>query len=360
MWRRLWMSGALVAVTLAAAQMVAAQTVPACYTTELGERKILTEDLDCRAYTTRGTAGVVMDRNTTLDCNGYAIIGPGLPRDKDKPENYGISAESQRNVIVKNCKVYGYDRGLYFLNVRASKVNNSEFYNNTRYGADIVNEGSFGNIWDGNTFHNNGDEGIHISGLFRKPNKFKNSSAYSNVEEGWYLLNTQGVEIFGGSAHDNGIMGEPGIYIKHSPRNKIYNMRVTRDTIDIIGESDFNNIHDVTVVGGQVKIEKYVEQGTGTTTYPDHNILDQVCVQHENGVPSTGFIFDSAVNGYNSITKSETILMAGNPVKASGGSTLNSVVSLYISPPGLINDISSDSSFTPPITMQSTTPPACY
>jgi hypothetical protein len=261
-----------------------------------------------------------------------------------------------------------YDRGLYFLNVKNSSVTNSHFQENTRYGGNLAGEKSFNNVWDGNAYHNNGDEGIHISGTFRlgttKPNKFTNSKAHDNVAEGWYLLNANYVEISGvettsGLAADNN--GGPGFYVKHSHHNKLQNTKMYRDVFEITGESDYNTIFNVTVIKGQVKIDKYVDQPTQVSYYPDHNTLDHVCVRHESGTPSTGFNFVGATDGYNSITNSETLLAStsADPIKATETTTHNSVVNLYISPSGMTNDIEAGSSFDT-LTMQSTTPPTCY
>jgi hypothetical protein len=266
--------------------------------------------------------------------------------------------------------VYNYDRGLYFLNVKNSTVTNSHFHDNTRYGTNLAGKLSFNNVWDGNTFYNNGDEGIHISGEFKlpltKPNKFTNSSAYNNVQEGWYLLNANYVQISGvlassGLAADNN--GGPGFYVKHSRHNKIQNLKMYRDIFQITGESDYNTISNVTVVKGQVKLDRYKDETVSPIVYYylDHNTLDHVCVRHESGTPSTGFNFVGVTDGYNSIINSETILASGSadPIKATETTTHNSVVSLYISPSGMTNDIEAGSSFDT-LTMQSTTPPTCY
>lgn len=364
------MSLAFVAVMMGIPKIEAAQTVPACRTIKAGKTLPLTADLDCSAYMAKGTVGVLMSTNSTLDCAGHAIIGPVTSWDGQRDEYFGIYAEKKKKVTVKNCNVYHYDRGLYFLNVKRGKVNDSHFYDNTRYGANIAGQGSFDNLWDGNTYHDNGDEGIHISGAFlkptTKPNKFTDSSAHDNVKEGWYLLNANYVEISGveavsGLAADNN--GEPGFYIKHSHHNKIQNTKTYRDVFQITGESDSNTISNVTIVKGQVKIDRYEDKSVTPSVfyYPDHNTLDHVCVRHESGTPSTGFNFVGVTDGYNTITNSETILAntSADPIKATQTTTHNSVADLYISPSGMTNAIEAGSSFDT-LTMQTTTPPTCY
>jgi len=376
---RLWISIALAAMIMEATQLEAAQTIPSCRTVKPGpvNKLTLAEDLDCSAYTAKGTVGVLMMSNAMLDCNGFAIIGPVTTPPVDRDEYFGIYAEKKSKVKVENCVVKHYDRGLYFLNVKNSTVTNSHFQENTRYGANLAGKQSFNNVWDGNTFHDNDDEGIHISGeptgFLRgttKPNKFTNSSAYANDKEGWYLLGANYVEISGvssveataGLAADNN--GSPGFYIKHSHHNKIQNTKMYRDVFEITGESDYNTILNVTVVKGQVKIDRYEDKSVTPSVfyYPDHNTLDRVCIRHESGVPSTGFNFVGVTNGYNTITNSETILasISADPVKATETTTQNSVVDLYISPSGMTNDIEAGSFFMPDITMQTTTPPTCY
>jgi hypothetical protein len=160
----LWVNVALVALLMEAVQVNAVQQVKACYTLKTGKTLTLTTDLDCSSYTEAGTVGVFMGTNSTLDCSGHAIIGPAISGGSDA--YYGIYAVKKSKPKVKNCQVHGYVRGLYFDSVKNSTVTNSHFHDNTRYGASLVGKQSFNNVWDGNTFYNNGDEGIHISGPF--------------------------------------------------------------------------------------------------------------------------------------------------------------------------------------------------
>lgn len=60
---------------------------------------------------------ITMESNTTLDCNGFKIIGPSIPYNPDDPsaeEYHGIYAQKRTKVRVKNCRVEKYTRGLHF------------------------------------------------------------------------------------------------------------------------------------------------------------------------------------------------------------------------------------------------------
>ncbi len=92
----------------------------------------------------------------------------------------------------------GYERGLYFSSVHDGFVKHSNFYGNTRYGANLVGPNSCGLLFDSNTYSiQQDDEGVHISGPMNngptKPNRFTNSVASGNVGEGFDLLNANNV-----------------------------------------------------------------------------------------------------------------------------------------------------------------------
>jgi hypothetical protein len=48
--------------------------------------------------------------------------------------------------------VTGYERGLYFSGVHDGFVKHSNFYGNTRYGANLVGPDSYGLLFDANTY----------------------------------------------------------------------------------------------------------------------------------------------------------------------------------------------------------------
>lgn len=302
--------------------------------------------------------------NITLDCNGHKVIGPGIPLGERTKEYFGIYANGKKKIVVQNCDVYGYDRGLYFESVKNSTVTNSHFYNNTRYGANLARSGSFSNVWDGNTFHDNGDEGIHISGPFKPPtskilaNTFTNSAADNNATEGWYLLNAKYVQLDLNTATDN---GTAGAYIKNSSHNTIQRMTLTRNTLHLIGNSDANNIDRVTVVGEQVKLQSDTE--VTPVTYPNSSAFNLICVRYStvNSEPDVAFQLNNVVSGGNTFTNSAAFLIVASPpkdhVKAFNNSSGDTFTLLYVEPTPRRKITQDTSSVT---VTDTSTAPACY
>jgi hypothetical protein len=361
-------------VLVGAVQPAAAKrdAVEACLTIKAGKTKVLDADVNCHQSGTPpdGAVGVNMETNTTLDCNGFKIIGPNIPYDPEEnaEEYHGIYAQKRRRVTVKNCRVEKYTRGLHFDGVRTGKVSDSHFDGNNRYGAALINKASFDNLWERNTYNQNGDEGLHLSGEFKKgttkPNKFLDSEASGNDEEGWYLLNANYVQLDHNSATDNGLDPEDGleaaVYVKNSSNNTIQYMTLTNNPLQLIGNSDSNNINNVTVVGGWVKLQSNTEGTPPVTSSPNNNTFDHVCVQYSavNQQPGTAFQFNGVVTGGNTFTNSAALLIAGKDhVGASNGSSGDTFTLLYIVPSTLKKDVDETSSVTITTT---TTPPTCY
>lgn len=237
-------------------------------------------------------------------------------------------------------------------------MKHSNFYGNTRYGANLVGPDSYDMLFDANTYSSNGDEGIHISGPMNngltKPNKFTNSTARGNVGEGFYLLSANNVELDVITTFDNGLAG---VYVKQSPSVIISHAHLIGDMMHVYGNSDAGAYSWVTIEGGRLKLQK----DKGTAGSPNSNTFDHICVLYDavNGQPEAAFYFEGVTAGSNSITHSKAALIAGkNSVVAINATTGNAGTSLYISPPTITTRVDGTSSFT--LTTQTTTPPLCY
>ena len=355
MKRMMGLLGVGLLVTAAAFAPVPAAANPACNALIAGNVK-LTADMNCTASATHGLR---LSANTTLNCAGFTITGP----DRSQPNgastgHYGLRASNVGGIRVENCNVTGYERGLYFSSVHSGFVKHSNFYGNTRYGANLVGPDSYAMQFDANTYNSNGDEGIHISGPMNngptKPNKFTNSTARGNIGEGFYLLNANNVELDVITAFDNGLAG---VYVKESPSVIISHAHLTGDMMHVYGNSDAGAYSWVTIEGGRLKLQK--DNATGGS--PSDNTFDHICVLYDtvNGQPEAAFYFEGVTAGRNIITNSKAALIAGkNSVVAINGSTGNSGASLYISPPSITTSVDGTSSFT--LTAQTATPPLCY
>ena len=335
---------------------VPAAANPACNALIAGN-VTLTADMNCTASATHGLR---LSANTTLNCAGYTITGPdGAQPNGASTGHYGLRASNVGGIRVENCNVTAYERGLYFSGVHGGFVKHSNFYGNTRYGANLVGPDSYDMLFDANTYSENGDEGVHISGPMNKgltkPNKFTNSTASGNVGEGFYLLNANNVQLDHITTFDNGLAG---VYVKQSPSVVISHAHLIGDMMHVYGNSDAGVYSWVTIEGGRLKLQK----DTGTAGSPNSNTFDHICVLYDaaNGQPEAAFYFEGVTAGSNSITNSKAALIAGkNSVVAINATTGNAVTSLYISPSTISTRVDGTSSFST-LTTQTTTPPLCY
>lgn len=375
MWRQVGTSIAVIAVLIGAAQPASAKRdkVSACMTVKAGKPPlVLHADVNCYQNANPpppGAVGVYMESNTTLDCNGFKIIGPNIPFDPQThpPEYHGIFAQKRRKVTVKNCSVEKYTRGLNFDEVIIGRVSDSHFNGNNRYGASLINKLSYDNLWERNTYNQNGDEGLHLSGPFNKgttlPNKFTTSAASGNQKEGWYLLGANYVQLDHNSATDNGLSPENGleaaVYVKDSSHNTIQFMTLTNNPLQLIGNSDSNNINNVSVVGSWVKLQ--VNPDDTPPTYPNTNTFDHVCIKYSaaNGQPDPAFQFNGVVTGGDTFTNSAALLIAGKYHVGATGTSGETFTGLYIEPSLLRTNPSPMPQGTVQITT-TTTRPTCY
>ena len=271
---------------------------PACNALIAGN-VTLTADMNCAASTAHGLR---LSANTTLNCAGFTITGPdGAQPNGASTGHYGLRASNVGGIRVENCNVTGYERGLYFSGVHDGFVKHSNFYGNTRYGANLVGPDSYGLLFDANTYFSNGDEGVHISGPMNngptKPNRFTNSVASGNVGEGFYLLNANNVELDVITTFDNGLAG---VYVKQSPSVTISHAHLIGDMMHVYGNSDAGAYSWVTIEGGRLKLQK----DNGTAGSPNSNTFDHICVIYDpvNGQPEAAFYFEGVTAGSNSIT----------------------------------------------------------
>lgn len=146
-------------LTAAAMAPVAVAANPVCNALIAGSVR-LTTDMDCSASAAHGLR---LSANTTLNCDGFTITGPdGAQPNGASTGHYGLRASKAGGIRVENCNVTGYERGLYFSSVHSGSVKRSNFYGNTRYGANLAGPDSYGMLFDANTYSSNGDEGVHL------------------------------------------------------------------------------------------------------------------------------------------------------------------------------------------------------
>ena len=124
----------------------------------------LTGPLDCSTSpTTYALRIAATSAPTTLDCDDFDITGanPGTPN--CNTAHSGIFIDGAFGATVKNCRVVQkFCQGIRLYNATDTRVENSKFQDNQRYGMWITD--STGSEIFNNDVVDSGDEGIHLSG----------------------------------------------------------------------------------------------------------------------------------------------------------------------------------------------------
>lgn len=228
----------------------------------------LTNDLNCPLG-----HGLLLSSGATLDCAGHSITGG------DKIEQYGVYLSDVTNANVLNCTVQHFEVGIRLAGAIGCAVQNNISQVNTRYGAEIT-QGSTGAVVQGNTFYNNSDEGLHISGLTggvasETTHQIIGNTVSSNSAEGIYLLSSNGNIITGNTVQNQ---GAAGMYVKNSNSNTIQGNTLTNNPIQLVTNSQFNTLTSNTIIADRLKLDS-----------SSNNQVNNQSIQARSGRPSTAY-----------------------------------------------------------------------
>jgi len=121
--------------------IVAKEKIIRCGET-LTKNTILKNDMVC------GSNGLIIDiNNIILDCNGHNISVIAL--NGNFVQGNGITLNNNQEVTIKNCKINGYQYGIFLNNSRFNTINNNILDNNINA---YENEDSYSNQWDLNSW----------------------------------------------------------------------------------------------------------------------------------------------------------------------------------------------------------------
>ena len=94
-----------------------------------------------------GNGLTIENDGITLDCNGHLIKGSG--------SGNGINLNGRSNVVIKNCKIEGFDKGINLVNSQNNQFignvlvnNNVNAYEDANSNNNVWNDSSKGNYWD--------------------------------------------------------------------------------------------------------------------------------------------------------------------------------------------------------------------
>ena len=135
----------------------------------------------------------------TLDCAGHSISG--------SESDVGILLEGRNNVVIKNCDVSDFNRGIRVEGGTGNILTNNDVHDNGRQGIYVpLAEGGEESITlVGNRIHDNKNSGLSVSGGIG--NVFKNNRIYSNRYDGFFLENSQDNRVEGNVICGNFLAG---------------------------------------------------------------------------------------------------------------------------------------------------------
>ncbi len=205
--------------------------------------------------------------NKIFDCQGNSISGPGT--------DIGIHTNNQENNTVENCRILGYNIGMYLENSTNTTVVNNTFYSNPSVG--LASRLSTLNNITNNTAYNNTDYGFSLTQSsfnntlteniaynntrgFRFDtacsfNKITNNLAYDHSLYGFYVTNSHWNTFIDNTAYNN----NDGFYLQSSDNsgypfidntaynNARYGLYMFFVDINITDTTLYNNSRDVEV-----------------------------------------------------------------------------------------------------------------
>jgi parallel beta-helix repeat protein len=203
--------------------------------------------------------GLNVASGVVLDCAGHTITGSD-----QQGAWYGIFLDDVSNAEVKNCRVTKFRRGLRISGGQANKLTNNESFAN-RYGIDLAGA-TANNLIQGNSIHENRDEGIHI-GTGANQNALLGNTFRKNKRENIYLLHADGNTIVGNTSTE---ANNTAIFIKHSSYNFVADNITATTPIQLRGDSIGNLLSNNHLTGNGYFFEGY-EDPPGVWTYPHDN-----------------------------------------------------------------------------------------
>ena len=133
----------------------------------------------------RGSVEVEAD-DVTLDCAGHTISGPGT-RAEDEYGFIGILLDGRTGVMVKNCRVSGFDYGILLTARLGSGSDGNRVIDNAAFGNRLdglrVNESAH-NVLTGNIASSNGEHGFAFLG---DSNVVTRNEAFENGGDGFVV-----------------------------------------------------------------------------------------------------------------------------------------------------------------------------
>lgn len=236
------------ATALVAALILSGATARLGYAQECGDiiagQVTLTADLDCPEG-----HGLRVVSNAILDCNGHTIRGANQ-------ERYGIYLDATDpagadDVVVQNCIVEQFAVGIRLRHAARAVIRDNVTRLNTSgtaYGIELT-QGTADALILGNIVANNGDEGIHVSGVASDicevtGHQIKGNTVIANDREGIYILCAHGNVVTDNDLHDN---GAAGIYLTGADHNRIEENVLTNDPIQLALDTNHNVLRRNTI-----------------------------------------------------------------------------------------------------------------
>lgn len=229
----------------------------ACHCGDTVKQSItLTADLGvCTGTGLRVKSGVV------LDCANHAITG-----NTTSTARYGVLVDAATGVVVQNCRVTGFRKGIRVYTGSGNQVLANESFANHDYGIELA--GSSANLVEGNNVHDNRDEGIHV-GAGSNNNEVRDNVVTHNKNENIYVLSATGNRVISNTTTrtDNA-----AIFLKHAHLTYVAYNTVVNGPIQARGDS-VDNVFEQNALRGNGYFFSAYRDSLGVWTYPHNNTV---------------------------------------------------------------------------------------
>ncbi|MBT7022064.1 MAG: hypothetical protein HN967_13090, partial [Candidatus Marinimicrobia bacterium] len=219
------------------------------YTPSCGDSITVNTTLAAGLTNCTGHGLTIGAHNIVLDCQGNTIDG-------DKTDaRYGIVTSGKDNIVIKNCIITQFDRGINDWNQNIGNlIFNNTFHDFNDYGILFGSTTNTGNNISGNTIYNTGtEEGIYFKG---EDTIIENNIVYDIADNGIFIQSSSNLTIENNFAYN--CQGE-GLTILSTTDSIISNNNVTNNGLEGGYSSNFLLATDTTdnifennrIIGGQ-------------------------------------------------------------------------------------------------------------
>ncbi|MBD3248916.1 hypothetical protein GF336_02615 [Candidatus Woesearchaeota archaeon] len=200
----------------------------------------LTQNLDCSAVDSDGL--VIEKDNIVIDCSDKTIYG----NNSDGGSNIGIDSNGYDNLIIQDCSITGFDKGIRIYNSIGHQITGNNLTSNVDVAFSALHLENVNNsLIQSNDIIEN-DNGIYLKDSYN--NRIDSNTVFNNTQKGIYLEDSDNNNITSNTIKHN---TDAGIYFDTSSSNYIHDNTVWYNDADPLDagvyikfNSNYNRIDD--------------------------------------------------------------------------------------------------------------------